>query len=214
MQHLEIRDLWLQKEVSEGKVEVSKVRGDSNPADLMTKVLGVREIESRLRSLAIRVVPSGAGTGVRITGSHIHDVCSVAICSQADRSSTFAVRPSPVECAPSVFEFAGMISASTFAKKSSKHSSLPPVSESSEGGSSVSGPETSPAVPSSFDVVDEYEERVRARVREMQDKHVLFCDQVRKESEARVEELHDAFESTNKKLWSDFVSAHAGLFFE
>ena len=56
MRHLEIRDLWLQKEVNEGKVEVSKVRGDSNPADLMTKVLGVRDIESRLRDLSIRIV--------------------------------------------------------------------------------------------------------------------------------------------------------------
>ena len=37
MRHLEIRDLWLQKEVGEGKVEVSKVRGEENPADLMTK---------------------------------------------------------------------------------------------------------------------------------------------------------------------------------
>ena len=27
MRHLEIRDLWLQKEVAEGKVEVSKLRG-------------------------------------------------------------------------------------------------------------------------------------------------------------------------------------------
>ena len=58
MRHLEIRDLWLQKEVNEGKVEVSKVRGDLNPADLMTKVLGAREVESRLRDLSIRVVPS------------------------------------------------------------------------------------------------------------------------------------------------------------
>ena len=58
MRHLEIRDLWLQKEVNEGKVEVRKVRGDSNPADLMTKVLGVRDVEARLKDLSIRVVPS------------------------------------------------------------------------------------------------------------------------------------------------------------
>ena len=63
MRHLEIRDLWLQKEVNEGKVEVSKLRGDSNPADLMTKVLGVREIEVRLRDLSIRVIYAGKGKG-------------------------------------------------------------------------------------------------------------------------------------------------------
>ena len=67
MRHLEIRDLWLQKEVNEGKVEVSKIRGDRNPADLMTKVLGVREVESRLRDLSIRVVPWGTG---------VSDMCS------------------------------------------------------------------------------------------------------------------------------------------
>ena len=66
MRHLEIRDLWLQKEVNEGKVEVSKVRGDENPADLMTKVLCVRDIEVRLRKLSIRVVPSGAGADMRM----------------------------------------------------------------------------------------------------------------------------------------------------
>ena len=32
MRHLEIRDLWLQKEVLEGKVSVSKVKGLENPA--------------------------------------------------------------------------------------------------------------------------------------------------------------------------------------
>ena len=30
MRHLEIRDLWLQKEVMEGRLEVSKIRGDEN----------------------------------------------------------------------------------------------------------------------------------------------------------------------------------------
>ena len=60
MRHLEIRDLWLQKEVNDGKVEVSKIRGDRNPADLMTKILGVRDVELRLRDLSIRVVPGSA----------------------------------------------------------------------------------------------------------------------------------------------------------
>ena len=44
MRHLQIRDLWLQKGVAEGRVEVDKVKGEENPADLMTKVLTVREI--------------------------------------------------------------------------------------------------------------------------------------------------------------------------
>eukprot|EP00973_Karenia_brevis_P061555 8559837-Karenia_brevis.AAC.1 len=39
IRHLEIRDLWLQKEVSDGKLVVEKVPGEENPADLVTKVL-------------------------------------------------------------------------------------------------------------------------------------------------------------------------------
>ena len=53
MRHLQIRDLWLQKEVAEGRVEVSKVHGQNNPADLMTKILNTKEIEDRLRMMSI-----------------------------------------------------------------------------------------------------------------------------------------------------------------
>ena len=55
MRHLEIRDLWLQKEVRDGKVEVSKIRGDKNPADLMTKFLKLKEVADRLRWMNIRM---------------------------------------------------------------------------------------------------------------------------------------------------------------
>ena len=60
MRHIEIRDLWLQKEIREGKVEVHKVLGTENPADLMTKILTVGEIEERLRrmSITMKVVKS------------------------------------------------------------------------------------------------------------------------------------------------------------
>ena len=55
MRHLEIRDLWLQKEVREGRVQVHKVPGYLNPADLMTKVLGTKEIRERLQGMNIRM---------------------------------------------------------------------------------------------------------------------------------------------------------------
>ena len=55
MRHLEIRDLWLQKEVSDGKVIVSKVAGTENPADLMTKILGISDIDERLKSMNLSV---------------------------------------------------------------------------------------------------------------------------------------------------------------
>ncbi len=54
MIHLEIRDLWLQKEVADGKVVVHKFPGQSNPADLMTRVLTAKEIDSRLWEMGMQ----------------------------------------------------------------------------------------------------------------------------------------------------------------
>ena len=48
MKHLEIRDLWLQKEVAMGKLVARKIPGERNPADLMTKVLRLSDIRYRL----------------------------------------------------------------------------------------------------------------------------------------------------------------------
>ena len=62
MRHLEIRDLWLQKEVMEGRLEVSKIRGDENPSDLMTKILGIRDIVERLRGMSIEMVLCGSNS--------------------------------------------------------------------------------------------------------------------------------------------------------
>ena len=38
----------MKEEVKKGSVKVDKVRGNENPADLMTKFLGKGEIEERL----------------------------------------------------------------------------------------------------------------------------------------------------------------------
>eukprot|EP00973_Karenia_brevis_P068980 9588516-Karenia_brevis.AAC.1 len=42
-------------EVQDGKLEVSKVPGESNPADLMTRLSNVKEIRSRLGSMNIEM---------------------------------------------------------------------------------------------------------------------------------------------------------------
>ena len=55
MRHLEIRDLWLQKEVADGKLVVEKVAGTENPADLMTKILTLKEIVDRLGRMGMSV---------------------------------------------------------------------------------------------------------------------------------------------------------------
>ena len=59
MRHLEIRDLWLQNEVREGRLVVKKVIGSENPADLMTKILSVREIEGRLMRMNLMMTKKG-----------------------------------------------------------------------------------------------------------------------------------------------------------
>ena len=54
MRHIEIRDLWLQKEVLEGKVLGSKVPATENLAVLMTKLLSLKDIMLRLEKMTIR----------------------------------------------------------------------------------------------------------------------------------------------------------------
>ena len=54
MRHLEIRDLWLQAEVEQGRLVVHKVKGDQNPADLMTKVLSLGDVVDRLGWMNLR----------------------------------------------------------------------------------------------------------------------------------------------------------------
>ena len=59
MRHVEIRNLWLQKEVADGKVVVSKIPGKENPADLMTKIWSCGEIAERLTKMNL------SGRGLR-----------------------------------------------------------------------------------------------------------------------------------------------------
>ena len=55
MKHLQIRDLWLQKEVADGRLVVFKTPGETNPADLMTKVLAIGVVRERLEAMGIRM---------------------------------------------------------------------------------------------------------------------------------------------------------------
>ena len=59
MRHLEIRDLWLQKEVADGKLEVVKIAGERNPPDLMTKILTIKEVEDRLGWMGLWMEKAG-----------------------------------------------------------------------------------------------------------------------------------------------------------
>jgi len=48
LRHLEIQFLWLQECVRRGKVVLSKVRGDINPADVLTKPKSLEDMRSLL----------------------------------------------------------------------------------------------------------------------------------------------------------------------
>jgi hypothetical protein len=54
MRHLEVRHLWLQDAVASQKVQVRRVPGEENPADLLTKYLSIREVVPRLEKLALK----------------------------------------------------------------------------------------------------------------------------------------------------------------
>ena len=56
MRHLELRGLWIQKEVGDGKVDVSKVMGPKNPSDVGTKFLSVDEIINKLALIGLRLI--------------------------------------------------------------------------------------------------------------------------------------------------------------
>ena len=55
MRHIDIRDLWLQKEARDSKIRILKVPGEQNPADLMTKILSKRDIRTRLENMNIEM---------------------------------------------------------------------------------------------------------------------------------------------------------------
>jgi hypothetical protein len=70
MRHLEVRHLWLQEEVNSHRVQLRKVAGEANPADLMTKYLCVRSVCKCLEFLGLRWIsrtriPTAAEGGCR-----------------------------------------------------------------------------------------------------------------------------------------------------
>ena len=63
MRHIEIRWLWLQKEVADGKIRIQKVLGKINPADLFTKFLSGQEIVDHLERMGLRLEGSAVRVG-------------------------------------------------------------------------------------------------------------------------------------------------------
>ena len=59
-----MRNLWLQQEVWKGNIKVRKVEGALNPADFMTKVLTVQEVDNRLKEMTLEFREAQVTTGM------------------------------------------------------------------------------------------------------------------------------------------------------
>ena len=62
MRHIEVKWLWLQREVAGGKIRLRKILGTTNPADVCTKYQYITEIREKLQAVNIGV-EEGEGTG-------------------------------------------------------------------------------------------------------------------------------------------------------
>ena len=60
MRHIEVKELWLQEAVRRGRIQLKKVDGAVNPADLFTKYLTNVDIDKHFNSLNIRRVKACA----------------------------------------------------------------------------------------------------------------------------------------------------------
>ena len=51
MRHVRVGDLWIQEKVENKELEVQKVEGEENPADLLTKNVGQEKVEKFMRMI-------------------------------------------------------------------------------------------------------------------------------------------------------------------
>eukprot|EP00972_Heterocapsa_arctica_P009978 1466335-Heterocapsa_arctica.AAC.1 len=62
MRHIEIRELWLQTEVREGRLDILHVSGESNAADLFTKHLPAKRLAQLTIALGLSSEEGGEAT--------------------------------------------------------------------------------------------------------------------------------------------------------
>ena len=65
IRHVEVRWLWLQQAVADGRFRVSKVLGTQNPADVLTKYKNLREYVEQLKRVGVGVVERASGKAGR-----------------------------------------------------------------------------------------------------------------------------------------------------
>ena len=59
IRHIEVKWLWLQQAVADGRFHMTQVAGAMNPADILTKYTGLRVFQDQLTRVNVQVVPRG-----------------------------------------------------------------------------------------------------------------------------------------------------------
>ena len=55
MRHIEVKDLWLQEALCRGRLQIVKVDGKANPADIFTKFLNVKELVAGCERMCVEL---------------------------------------------------------------------------------------------------------------------------------------------------------------
>ena len=66
LRHVKVGIFWIQERVEEGDIDMRKIAGEENPADLMTKNLPERKIEKFMDMLNQHYALGYASMGLRI----------------------------------------------------------------------------------------------------------------------------------------------------
>ena len=69
IRHIEVKHLWLQQAVAEGRFRLAKLVGTENPADVLTKYRGLPEARKLLGSVSVEVVAKSSGRRAEENGS-------------------------------------------------------------------------------------------------------------------------------------------------
>ena len=69
LRHINIRMLWLQEKERRGEVELRKIRGAVNPADLMTKYLPAPRMQDLMRRIGQHRLEGRAQTALEVQGA-------------------------------------------------------------------------------------------------------------------------------------------------
>ena len=55
LRHVEVAHLWIQDMVQSKKLQVKKIKGTMNPADILTKAKSAKDIEAQMKGLQVEI---------------------------------------------------------------------------------------------------------------------------------------------------------------